>query len=558
MLDSESLALRDLLLAKEICTEEQLQDIEEEQSRTGKKFAAVIVDYGFIDHARLLELIAKSINSEVFHFKDDLPENVVKMIDGNTARSYGVVAVKFDGDCLSLACKKPLNLQIADELRFILGVNIALLVADESQLEREIEKYYPSDLTTVSEVLSELEDIDQDYRNEEEIETAANETPIVRFVDIILAQAIKEQASDIHFEPFEKNFRIRYRVDGVLFELPEPPRSLALPVISRLKIMSNLNISERRLPQDGRIQLKISGKPVDLRVSCLPTSYGESVVLRVLDRSAVKLALGTLGLGEDVLKQLRELIHRPNGILLVTGPTGSGKSTTLYSCLNEVNSIGEKILTSEDPVEYDIEGIMQVPINEAVGMTFHKALRAFLRQDPDRIMIGEIRDLETAKMAVESSLTGHFVLSTLHTNEAAATVTRLAEMGVEPFLICSSLIGVLSQRLIRKLCPHCSKPYEPDDSELERLGITRNYLNNRPFYRGAGCQVCENSGYKGRRTICELLTMSKTITKLILDNASTAAIRQAAAAEGMRLIREDGIMAILNAETTIDEVLRYT
>ncbi|MCP3966399.1 MAG: Flp pilus assembly complex ATPase component [Lentisphaerae bacterium] len=559
MLDPESLALKDILMAEGICTEEQLQDVEDEHDRTGKKFSEVVINYGFLDNESLLEVIANSLGSEVFDLKlQDLPRNVVDMLDPETARAYGVIPVDYDDSLLKVVSKNPLNFQITEELQFILGHDVMILVADESNIDTAIEKYYPTSIATVNDVLSEMGDTQDEYNSDEDIESAANETPIVRFVDVILYQAIKDQASDIHFEPFEKNFRIRYRVDGALYEMPEPPKSLAIPVISRLKIMSNLNISERRLPQDGRIELKIGGKPIDLRVSCLPTSYGESVVLRILDRSVVNLSLDSLGMGQDVLENLREMVHRPNGILLVTGPTGSGKSTTLYSCLNEINEIGEKLLTSEDPVEYDIEGIMQVPINEGVGMTFHKALRAFLRQDPDRIMLGEIRDLETAKMAIESSLTGHFVLSTLHTNEAAATVTRLSEMGIEPFLICSSVVGVLSQRLIRRVCPHCKESYEPTDDELERMRVTRETVGNRKFYYGKGCQACTLSGYKSRKAICELLVMSKGMTELISKSASTAEIREKAAEEGMRLVREDGIMAILNGETTVDEVLRYT
>jgi type IV pilus assembly protein PilB len=362
----------------------------------------------------------------------------------------------------------------------------------------------------------------------------------------------------MHFEPFEKEFRIRYRVDGALYEMPPPPKSLAIPVISRIKIMSGLNISERRRPQDGRIQIKVGGKPVDLRVSCLPTSHGESVVLRILDRSVVNLSLDSLGMGQDVLDKLREMIHRPNGILLVTGPTGSGKTTTLYSGLKEINSIEEKLLTAEDPVEYDIEGIIQLPINEAVGMTFHRALRAFLRQDPDRIMIGEVRDIETAKMAIEASLTGHFVLSTLHTNDAAGTVTRLIDMGVEPFLICSSLVGVISQRLIRRVCKNCKTPYEPSDEELQRLEIDRGDVIGKKFYYGKGCEVCNQSGYKGRKAICELLEVTNPIIELIGKKAPTSTIRDKARELGMRTIREDGLQAIINGESTTDEVLRYT
>jgi len=340
--------------------------------------------------------------------------------------------------------------------------------------------------------------------------------------------------------------------------MPPPPKSLAVPVISRVKIMSGLNIAERRVPQDGRIQLKIGGKPIDLRVSTLPTSYGESVVLRILDRSVVNLDLDSLGISNAVLDKLRDIIHLTNGILLVTGPTGSGKTTTLYSALQEVNEITEKLLTAEDPVEYDIEGIIQLPIHEGFGMTFAKALRAFLRQDPDRIMIGEIRDLETAQIAIESALTGHFVFSTLHTNDAAGTVTRLVDMGVEPFLLCSSISGVVSQRLIRRVCKSCRVAYDPSDEELEKLEITREDIGDKRFYYGKGCSNCNESGYRGRKSICELLCMSPELMELILQNAPTMTIRKKAREQGMVTIREDGVKSIINGETTVDEVLRYT
>ena len=389
-------------------------------------------------------------------------------------------------------------------------------------------------------------------------EDKANEMPIVKFVDVIIHQAIKDKASDIHFEPFEKNFRIRYRVDGALYEMPEPPRSLATPVISRIKIISGLNISERRRPQDGRIQLKYNGRPVDLRVSCLPTSHGESVVLRVLDRSVVNLQLDSLGIGTDVLEKLREIIHLPNGILLVTGPTGSGKTTTLYSALSEINKVEDKILTAEDPVEYDIEGLVQCPINDAVGMTFQKALRAFLRQDPDRILVGEIRDFETAQIAIEASLTGHFVFSTLHTNDAASTVTRLMDMGVEPFLIASSLAGVLGQRLIRRVCPQCKTFYTPTDEDLDRLNLERAQVEGKQFCYGRGCELCSNTGYKGRKALTELMVINDVLRDMIADSTPANILGAKASEFGMRTLREDGLMAIFNAETTVDEVVRYT
>ncbi len=561
MLDSESQSLKDLILGEGLSNEAQLQEIEEEHERTGKPFREVLTNYGILTDAKILELIAGSLGSEVVDLaRSDVTREVIEMIDSETARAYGVLPLDFDGHTLKLVSRNPLNYQIAEELHFILGHDIQIIVAAENQIDTAIEKYYPADVGSVHDMLSEMSNdlSDENLEDDKELEDLANQAPIVRFVDVILYQAIKDQASDVHFEPFEKEFRIRYRVDGALYEMPPPPKSLAVPVISRVKIMSGLNISERRRPQDGRIQLKVRGKPIDLRVSCLPTTFGESVVLRILDRGVVNLDLEVLGMGQDVLDKLREMIHLPNGILVITGPTGSGKTTTLYSALKEINTIDEKLLTAEDPVEYDIEGIIQLPINDAVGMTFHRALRAFLRQDPDRIMVGEVRDLETAKMAIEASLTGHFVFSTLHTNDAAGTVTRLIDMGVEPFLICSSLVGVLSQRLIRRVCKNCKTPYEPTDEELERMGVEREDIGGKKFYYGKGCSTCNQTGYKGRKAICELLVMSNPLIELISKNAPTSVIRNKSIELGMRTIREDGLQAIINGETTVDEVLRYT
>ncbi|MFA6103120.1 MAG: ATPase, T2SS/T4P/T4SS family [Victivallaceae bacterium] len=562
MLDSESQSLKDIILGEGISNEAQLQEIEEEHERTGKPFREVLINYGILTDAKILELIANSLGSEVVDLvRGDVTKNVIDMIDGETARAYGVLPYDFDGHTLKLVSRNPLNYQISEELHFILGHDIQVMVAAENQIDTAIEKYYPADVGSVHDMLSEMSTDLSDENFEEsdkDLEDLANQAPIVRFVDVILYQAIKDQASDVHFEPFEKDFRIRYRVDGALYEMPPPPKSLALPVISRVKIMSGLNISERRRPQDGRIQLKVRGKPIDLRVSCLPTTFGESVVLRILDRGVVNLDLEVLGMGQDVLDKLREMIHMPNGILVITGPTGSGKTTTLYSALKEINTIDEKLLTAEDPVEYDIEGIIQLPINDATGMTFQRALRAFLRQDPDRIMVGEVRDLETAKMAIEASLTGHFVFSTLHTNDAAGTVTRLIDMGVEPFLICSSLVGVLSQRLIRRVCKNCKTAYEPTDEELERMGVEREDIGGKKFFYGKGCSTCNQTGYKGRKAICELLVMSNPLIELISKNAPTSVIRNKSIELGMRTIREDGLQAIINGETTVDEVLRYT
>jgi type IV pilus assembly protein PilB len=373
-----------------------------------------------------------------------------------------------------------------------------------------------------------------------------------------LYQAVQDRASDIHFEPFEDEFKIRYRVDGALYEMTPPPKHLALPVISRLKVMANLNISERRLPQDGRINFTIGNRQVDLRVSTLPTQFGESVVLRVLDRAAVNLELETLGLPKYIHEYLGEAIQQPNGIIIVTGPTGSGKTTTLYSALRRINTIDSKLLTAEDPVEYDIEGIMQVAINEAVGLTFSKALRSFLRQDPDVIMVGEMRDLETAQIAIQASLTGHLVLTTLHTNDAPGAVTRMIDMGVEPFLISSTLMAVLAQRLVRTICKSCRTPFEPTESQLSMLNLSPHDIGDKVFYYGRGCAKCNDTGYRGRKGIFELLVITEAIRALINERAPSVVLRQKAVELGMVTLREDGLRGIFDGDTTIEEVVKYT
>ncbi|MBQ7403888.1 MAG: Flp pilus assembly complex ATPase component TadA [Lentisphaeria bacterium] len=557
-LDLETQTLRDILLNAAVCNEEVVNDAIEEHLRTGRSLYEVILDYGIVSESDLNEHIAQGLGTEVIELAElSLDPEVLAMIDGETAHMLGVVPVSFDGSTLYVAARNPFNYQIIDELRFLVKHDVAILVAPIKQIDDTIEKHYQVSLESAQALLTTV-GFDETSEDVRDLETAANDAPIVRFVDAIMYQAIKDKASDIHFEPFENEFKIRYRVDGALYELAPPPKNLAIPVISRVKIISELNIAERRKPQDGRIQLKIAGKPIDLRVSTLPTQFGESVVLRVLDRSVVNLDLDVLGIADANLEKIRELIAMPNGIFVITGPTGSGKTTTLYSALKEINKVEVKILTAEDPVEYDLEGIIQLPINDAVGMTFARALRAFLRQDPDIIMLGEIRDLESGEMAIQAALTGHLVFSTLHTNDAAGAITRFVDMGVEPFLIASAVIGVLGQRLIRRVCPKCKTAFDPDDHDLEMLGLKREQIGNNKFYYGKGCPHCNNSGYKGRKALTELLLMSPQISELVLQNAPTVIIREKARELGMATMREDGIKAILNGETTMEEVLRYT
>ena len=427
-----------------------------------------------------------------------------------------------------------------------------------------LKKHYGDDTSSMEEILKQLGEVgelmtlDGDKAIGANVEAEANATPIIRFVDLILYQAIQDGASDIHFEPFEAEFKIRYRVDGALYEMAPPPRHLALPVISRVKVMANMNIAERRLPQDGRLQKNIAGRAVDLRVSTLPTQFGESVVLRVLDRSAVNLDLESLGMPDDILNYLLEVINRPNGIFIVTGPTGSGKTTTLYSCLRKINTIDSKLLTAEEPIEYDLEGIMQVPVNEAIGLTFARVLRAFLRQDPDRIMVGETRDLETAQIAIQASLTGHLVFTTLHTNDAPGAIARLIDMGVEPFLISSTLDAVLGQRLLRSICPDCRTAYQPNESLLAQLDLSPDEIGDRRFYYGKGCENCNRTGYRGRKGIYELMRITDPIRALINERTPSVVLKQKAVELGMVTLRQDGIRSIFEGDTTIEEVLKYT
>ncbi|MCX7010664.1 MAG: ATPase, T2SS/T4P/T4SS family, partial [Kiritimatiellaeota bacterium] len=454
-----------------------------------------------------------------------------------------------------------------DELQFVLTRDVTFVVMPEEDIKSQVNRFYGEESESVTDMLSALESDLENAGDEIEVKggddisllaQAASSTPVVRFVNLVMYQAVQNRASDIHFEPFETEFKIRYRVDGALYEMAPPPKHLALPVTSRIKVMSGLNIAERRIPQDGRIQMPVGGRMIDFRVSTLPTQFGESVVLRVLDRSVVSLELENLGMPDDVFQFFGEDIDKPNGIIIVTGPTGSGKTTTLYSALRRLNSIEYKLLTAEDPVEYDIEGLVQVPVNDEVGATFGKCLRAFLRQDPDIIMIGEIRDLETAEIAIQSSLTGHLVFSTLHTNDASGAVTRLIDMNVEPFLITSTLEAILGQRLVRTICSRCRTSYNAEKSMLEQLGLNEESVGGRSFYFGAGCSVCNQTGYKGRRGIYEYLRLKDPIRELIDQRKPTLVIRNKAIELGMRTLRDDGIRCIFDGYTTVEEVLKYT
>jgi type IV pilus assembly protein PilB len=568
MFEGEKAVLSELVRERNLLSPQQFHEIEEEHERTGKSLSQLMVDFGLTTEEQLLRAVAEHLSLDYLNLDDvDLEQAVLRSIPPSVARMYGAVPVSVSGNTVTVAVMDPYNPQLVGELSFILGKDVQVAVAPSKQIEEAIQRYFAEDSESLKDVLTDMED---QLTSAEAIETAAktggtaaleelaSQAPIVRFVNVIMMKAIQDRASDIHFEPFEDEFKIRYRVDGALYEMAPPPKHLALPIISRVKVMSNLNIAERRLPQDGRIQLNFGGRQVDLRVSTLPTQFGESVVLRVLDRSVVNLEMESLGMPTEIFERSKELIHIPNGILIVTGPTGSGKTTTLYSCLKRINTIDLKLLTAEDPVEYDIEGIMQVPINDAIGLTFARALRSFLRQDPDIIMVGEMRDLETAQISIQASLTGHLVLTTLHTNDSPGAVTRMIDMGVEPFLISSTLQGVIAQRLVRVVCKKCRVAYEPSDSVLTQLGLTKEDIAGRPFYYGKGCMECNETGYRGRKGLFELLVISEPIRELINARAPAGAIRGRALELGMRTLREDGIRSILDGETSVEEVLKYT
>ena len=538
----------------------QAEELVRAHLQDGKPYKELILALDVLSEEDLLSLMAGSQGTDVIDLStvafDDTLKNLIPVA---SIRLHTIVPVEVERDHATFATADLIEADVIDELTFLLSREIRFVFAPEEAIKKAIDDNFSAGEASDA-LIEDLSDFDgvEGATDEKGIESAAASAPVIRFVNLVLYQAITDRASDIHIEPFEKDFKIRYRVDGALYEMNPPPLSMALPIISRIKVLSGLNIAERRVPQDGRIALTVAGRQVDLRVSCLPTVHGESVVLRVLDRSAVSLDLENIGLPEDIYDGITMDIEKPNGIFIVTGPTGSGKTTTLYSCLRAINKPDTKILTAEEPVEYDIEGLVQVPINPQQGNTFAKVLRAFLRQDPDVIMVGEIRDLETAEIAVQAALTGHFVFSTLHTNDAAGTVTRLVDMNVAPYLISSTLQAVLAQRLVRTCCANCKTFYDPDDEAIHRLGLVRSDIGNRQFAYGKGCKICNATGYKGRKGVFEFLRMSNPIREMINAREPTLVIREKARELGMRTMREDAIRNVLDGYTTVDEVLRYT
>ncbi len=547
--------------------EGQIQEALAVQRERGGPIGRILVEMRLITDADLVEALGRQAGMEVIDLEAiEIAAEVIAKVDATTANLLRIVPIREENGVLIVAMADPLNVSALDDLRFTLGGEVKGAVSSEAVVTKAIERYYGKDIGSARELFAEAErEIGGAARRAgtgpidlADREAMARSAPMVKLLNYILFQAIRDTASDIHLEPFERDFKVRYRVDGVLYELESPPTHLAEALISRVKVMSNLDIAETRIPQDGRIELTISGRAVDIRVSTLPTLFGESCVMRVLDRSVVSLDLAQIGLREREIEAVRALLERPFGIILVTGPTGSGKTTTLYSALNEANDVGRKIITTEDPVEYDLEGIVQVPINDEIGVTYAACLRSILRQDPDMILVGEIRDRETAQIAIEASLTGHVVFSTLHTNDAPSAVTRMLDIGIEPYLLGATLEAIIAQRLVRRVCEACREFYEPPEDALRELDLTLKDVVGKRFAYGKGCDRCHVSGFRGRTAIFEILLVNERVRQMIIEGASTDALRGAAIGEGMRTLRESGLDAIYDGNTTIEEVVRET
>ncbi len=530
----------------------------------------ILIDLGHIQDTDLQFALAAQIGMEPANLDSiDVPDEVVKLVPNQMANTYRIIPVEFDeaSGTLSVAMSSPDNFQATDDLRKLLGFNIRPMIASDDQISVALGRYYPEDAgQSINDLLSEIgEDNDLakfEGRGEsldlEELQELVQSNPVKQLLNLVLLQAIRDHSSDVHFEPFEDEYKLRYRIDGVLYEMVPPPRYLSLAIASRIKVMANLDIAERRLPQDGRISLSVAGNPIDLRVAVLPTMFGESVVLRILDRSSISLDLDTLGMREDDLAVFRKLITRPHGVIVNTGPTGCGKTTTLYAALNTLNDPEVKILTAEDPVEYDIDGIIQCQVRPDVGATFGRFLRSFLRQDPDIILVGEIRDLETAQIGIQASLTGHLVFTTLHTNDAPSSVARIIDLGLEAFLITATFEAVIAQRLCRRICKHCRKEYTPTEEQLFELQLRPEDVEGRRFFIGEGCDYCNGTGYRGRVGIFEIMVFNDHIRELIMQGASTNILREAAIKNGMRTQRESGLLAIYDGITSIDEIIKET
>ena len=566
--------LGQVLVDLNFITPEQLESLREaKQRRPEDLLGQIAIEMGLINDDQLAQALGKQLGMETVVLSNyPFDANVLSIMTEDMAHNYKAIPLKLDKTTneLTIAMSQPQNLFVCDELRNFLGYNIIPMVATDAEVNKYLEKYYTEGSESVEKILEELEsdqslndlanqaDVDSNAIDLTGLEAMADAAPVRKLLNMVILMAIRDRASDIHLEPFETEFKIRIRSDGQLYELVPPPRHLAFAITTRIKVMANLDIAERRLPQDGRIELSVGGHPVDLRVSVLPTLFGESVVMRVLDRSVVMLDLDKIGMDQEILGNFRTVMRRPNGIVLVTGPTGSGKTTTLYAALSEMNTIEEKLITTEDPVEYDIDGIVQIPIDSSIGNTFAQCLRSILRQDPDRILVGEIRDLETAEIAIQAALTGHMVFSTLHTNDAPSTITRLRDMGIPPFLITATLEAVLAQRLVRRICTECKEETMPNTGLLADMDMTPDDVMGKKFYRGRGCPVCNNTGLKGRTGLHELLMLNDRLRDLINRGCSTEKLRDAALQGGLTPLRVSGMRKVFAGETTLEEVVRET
>ncbi len=550
--------------------EEQLDLLREEQSqRPNELLGQIAISMNMITDDQLAQALAEQFGLQVVAVSDlTIPQEVLAHLTEAMANLYRVIPLSFRNDVLTIATAEPQNISVIDELRNFLGYQIRCVVTTAKEIDVALERYYATDQgDSIESILSDMENdknlqelVDQAGTMEDltSVEALAESAPVRKLLNMVFLLGIKDHASDLHFEPFEDEFKIRIKADGTLYEMVPPPRHLANAITTRIKVLANLDIAEKRLPQDGRIRLMVAGNPVDFRVSVLPTMFGESVVCRILDKSVISLDLNNVGMSQDLIRKFREVIELPNGIILVTGPTGSGKTTTLYAALSELNVITEKLMTTEDPVEYEIDGIVQMPIDAEIGNTFAQCLRSILRQDPDKILVGEIRDRETAQIAVQASLTGHLVFSTLHTNDAPSTITRLKDMGIPEFLITATIQAILAQRLVRRICKECRTEIKPSEEQLAELGLTPADVAGKRFYQGAGCVACNNTGYKGRTAIHEFMVVNEEIRNIILRNGSVAEMREAACRNGMLTLRDAGMAKVYEGVTTIEEVVRET
>ncbi|OGL00452.1 MAG: type II secretion system protein GspE [Candidatus Rokubacteria bacterium RIFCSPHIGHO2_12_FULL_73_22] len=559
----------DLILADGLVTQEQFDRVLAEQKRTSEKLGEILVRLGLLTEDQLVHFLARQYGIPQVTFPETIASEIIKIIPARIARKYGVVPIGRTIGSVTLAVADPTNLSALDDVAFMTGLKVVPVIAAPSIIRGALERYYEPAPATLADVLTEIEAEAADVEvldgretaqplDPNELRSSADQVPVVRLVNSVLLDAIKRGASDIHLDPSETSFRIRFRVDGVLHEVMTPPKRVEAAVVSRLKIMSNLDIAERRLPQDGRIKLRQHSREVDFRVSVLPTIFGESVTLRILDREALRVDLSQLGFDAASLGEFEKAIAAPHGMILLTGPTGAGKTTTLYSALHSINRGDRNIVTVEDPVEYDLNGVTQVQVNEEIGRTFAASLRSFMRHDPDVILVGEMRDQETAQIAVRAALTGHLVLSTLHTNDAASTIARLTDMGVPAFLLSSSLRLAVAQRLVRKVCMDCREPYEVDEESLAPYGHTPAGLGRCTLYRGKGCAICHFTGMKGRSALYEVLPITPEIRSLILHSTFAGEIQDVARKQGMRTLREAGLQKALEGVTTVEEVLRVT